>query len=90
MTSLAERRNFRSYGWFQPRKLWRDAPLGLLLATLLFVTVIGVGTITGLYDVRAYAGLKWEFDAPWKERSAGSEHFGSKSLSLLTSAATNE
>lgn len=53
--SLLERRRLAEYRWLPSGTAWRDLGIGAGLATLLFATVVGVGAITGLYQLHSNA-----------------------------------
>jgi membrane protease YdiL (CAAX protease family) len=51
MSHLAERRRLTELGLAWTRSVFRDAPLGLLLAAVLFVSSVGVGLSLGWYQL---------------------------------------
>ncbi len=51
--TLRERRRLGEYRWLESGTAWRDLGIGFGLAALLFVSVVGVGAITGLYQLHS-------------------------------------
>lgn len=53
--NLLERRRLAEFRWLESGTAWRDFGIGVGLSSLLFATVVGVGAITGLYQLHSNA-----------------------------------